>query len=79
MKTLTVRVDDDTYNLLKKAADGEKRTISNFIEYATLRYLTSELYVSDEEMDEISQDQKLIQNLKKGMKEAKQGKYKIVS
>lgn len=79
MKTLTVRVDDDTYNLLKKAADGEKRTISNFIEYAALRYLTSELYVSDEEMDEISQDKRLVQNLKKGIKEAKQGKYKIVS
>jgi uncharacterized protein (DUF1778 family) len=68
MKTLTVRVDDGTYNLLKKAADGEKRTVSNFIEYATLRYLTSELYVSDEEMEEISQNQELVQNLKKSMK-----------
>lgn len=79
MKSLTVRVDDDTYNLLKKAADGERRTVSNFLEYAALRYLTSELYVSDEEMDEISQDEKLIQSLKRGVKEAKQGKYKIVS
>jgi uncharacterized protein (DUF1778 family) len=79
MKTLTVRVDDDTYILLKKAADGEKRTVSNFIEYAALRYLSSELFVSDEEMEEISQDKELVQSLKRGVKEAKQGKYKIVS
>jgi uncharacterized protein (DUF1778 family) len=79
MKTLTVRVNDDTYNLLKKAADGEKRTISNFIEFAALRYITSELYVSDNEMLEITQDPQLVQSLKKGVKDVKQGNYKIVS
>jgi uncharacterized protein (DUF1778 family) len=79
MKTLTVRVDDDTYNLLKKAADGEKRTLSNFIEFATLRYITSELYVSDAEMLEIIQDKELVQSLKKGAKNVKQGNYRIVS
>lgn len=79
MKTLTIRVDDSTYNLLKKAADGEKRTVSNFIEYAAIRYLTSELYVSDEEMLEISDNTKLLKDLRKGIKEAKEGNYKIVS
>ena len=38
MKTITVRVDDNVYNVLKKAADGERRTISNFIENASLSY-----------------------------------------
>ncbi|NUM42332.1 MAG: CopG family transcriptional regulator, partial [Leptospiraceae bacterium] len=53
MKTVTVRVDDNVYNLLKKAADGERRTISNFMENASLSYLTNEIYISDIEMEQI--------------------------
>ena len=56
MKTITVRVDDNVYNILKKAADGERRTISNFIENASLSYLTNEIYVSDHEMAEIMKE-----------------------
>jgi predicted transcriptional regulator len=78
MKTVTVRIDDDVYNLLKKAADGERRTISNFMENASLSYVTNELYVSDIEMDQILSDKSLIKGLKKGIDEAKKGKYKIV-
>ena len=52
-KTITVRVDDTTYDIFKKAADGQKRTISNYIEYATLNYTLDELTVDDREMDEI--------------------------
>lgn len=78
MKTITVRVDDNVYNILKKAADGERRTISNFIENASLSYLTNEMYVSDYEMDEILNDAGLVSGIKKGLEEAKKGKYKIV-
>ncbi len=78
MKTVTVRVDDNVYNLLKKAADGERRTISNFMENASLSYLTNELYVSDNEMDQILNDAQLVKSLKKGIDEVKKGKYKIV-
>jgi uncharacterized protein (DUF1778 family) len=78
MKTVTVRVDDNVYSLLKKAADGERRTISNFMENASLSYLTNELYVSDNEMDQILNDSQLVKSLKKGIGEAKKGKYKIV-
>jgi len=78
MKTITVRVDDDVYNILKKAADGERRTISNFIENASLSYLTNETYVSDYEMAEIMKDAGLVAGIKKGLDDAKKGKYKIV-
>jgi len=37
-KTITLRIDEDVYGLFKTAASAEKRTISNFIEYATLNY-----------------------------------------
>ena len=78
MKTITVRVDDNVYNVLKKAADGERRTISNFIENASLSYLTNEIYVSDYEMEQIMKDVKLVSGLKKGLDDVKKGKYRVV-
>ncbi len=78
MKTITIRVDDNVYNILKKAARGERRTISNFIENASMSYITNEIYVSDYEMDEIMKDTKLVSGIKKGLEDVKKGKYKIV-
>jgi uncharacterized protein (DUF1778 family) len=78
MKTITIQVDETVYNLLKKAADGERRTISNFMENASLSYLTNEIYVSDNEMDQILNEPSLVKGLKKGIDEVKKGKYKIV-
>ena len=78
MKTITVRVDDNVYNVLKKAADGERRTISNFIENASLSYLTNEIYVSDYEMEQIMKDAKLVSGIKKGLEDIKKGKLRVV-
>ena len=50
-KTITVRVDDNIYSIFKRAAEGQKRTISNYIEYATLNYTVNESFVDDEEID----------------------------
>jgi predicted transcriptional regulator len=77
-KTITMRVDDDTYNLIKTAADGHRRSISNFIEYATIAFLTEESFVNDNEMDEIMNDENLLKSLQQGRKEVKEGKYRIV-
>ncbi|MDH5718835.1 MAG: CopG family transcriptional regulator [Spirochaetia bacterium] len=77
-KTITIRVNDNIYELFKKAAAGDRRSISNFIENATLSYLTNETYVSDEEMSEILSNSELINNLEKGLQDIKKGKYKIV-
>ena len=56
MKTVTMRVDDSVYNMIKLAAEGQKRNLSNFIEFATMQYLTSSQYVENDEMAEISND-----------------------
>jgi len=74
-KTITIRVEDSTYELFKKAADGEMRSIPNFIEYATLTYLTNENYVSDEEMKEIYS---FSNELKNGLDDIEKGKYTFV-
>ena len=78
MKTVTMRVDDSIYEMIKTAANGQRRNISNFIEFATLEYLSSSEYVSDEEMNEIKNDKQLINNLQKGIEESKNGDYTIV-
>jgi hypothetical protein len=77
-KTITMRVDDDTYNIIKSAAKGERRSISNFIEYATIAFLAEESFVSDNEMEEILKDENLLKNLQQGRKEIEEGKYRIV-
>ena len=78
-KTITVRIEDDVYEMFKKAADGERRTISNFIETATLAYLVNEMEISDIEMKSILSGKNLVHELRTGLGEVKKGKYKIVS
>ena len=74
-KTVTLRIDDSVYNTLKRAADGDRRTISNFIEYATVNYILNNNTVDDNEMNEILSFEK---DLKKGLNDIKGGRYKIV-
>ena len=78
MKTVTIRVDDSIYDMIKLASEGQKRNLSNFIEFATLQYLTSSQFVDAEEMNEISSDKELVENLMNGLEDFKNGDYKIV-
>ena len=77
-KTITLRISDDTYQMLKTAANGTRRTISNFLEYAAVSFLSQDAFVSDREMDEIINDKSLLKSLKRGEKEVKEGRYRIV-
>jgi predicted transcriptional regulator len=78
MKTVTMRVDDATYQVIKTAADGEKRNLSNFIEYAILQYLSSARYVDADEMDGIMKDEELVKNLRSGLEDADRGDFTLV-
>ena len=77
-KTVTVRVDDTTYKRIKSAAESERRTISNFIGYATMAYVESSTFVDDQEMKDIVGDKVSLKNLKKSMDDIKRGNYRIV-
>ena len=78
MKTVTMRVDDDIYKTIKLAAEGQKRNISNFIEFATMQYLLTDQHVDGLEMKEILQDKTLLENLEDGFNDLKVGGYTIV-
>ena len=75
-KTITLRVDDNIYNTVKRAADGDRRTISNFIEYATINYIFNNNVVDDDEMKELMFFEK---DIKKGLDDIKKGRYKIIA
>ena len=78
MKTVTMRIDDSIYDMIKLAAEGEKRNLSNFIEFATMQYLTSSQFVENVEMREILKDEDLVKNLMNGLDDFKNGDYTIV-
>ena len=74
-RTITVRIDDSTYDIFKLAADGQKRTISNYLEYATLNYTMNETVVDDIEMNEILKSE---EDIKKGLSDISAGRYRII-
>lgn len=74
-KTITIRLDEPVYELFKKAAEGQKRTISNYIEYATLNFTVNEGVVDDAEMNEILVFEA---EIRKGLSDVTAGRYQIV-
>ena len=64
--------------MIRQAARGQLRSISNFIEYATLSYLTDAASVSDQEMAELLSDPDLVSTLQHARSEVSDKKYRIV-
>jgi predicted transcriptional regulator len=73
-KTITLRLDDDRYEIFKRLAEQENRPISNFIETATLRYIQSVEYADEFEMAEIKANKDLNECLQRGIVDARSGR-----
>ena len=71
-KTITIRLPDERYELFKKFAEMDNRTISNFIETATSRYIEEIKYVDEFEMAEINSNEDLQKSLKRGRTDVKE-------
>ena len=78
MKTVTMRIDESVYEIIRQAADGQKRNMSNFVEFATLQYLTSSQYIDQAELSDILNDKSLVENLNSGIQDVKNGDYTLV-
>lgn len=76
-KTVTLRLDDLAYEIIKQHAKADNRPLSNYIETATLKYIEEIDYVNDFEMKDILNDKNLMQSLKKGSNDAtnKKGRF----
>ncbi len=79
MKTLTLRLDDLTYNLFLSFARSDNRPISNMIETAARKHLEECLFVTETEMHGIHQDKHLTEKLKAGSRAARQKKGRFVA
>jgi uncharacterized protein (DUF1778 family) len=77
-KTVTLRIEDSEYDTFKKFADIENRTLSNFIETATLKYIYENELVDEFEMNEIINNTQLNQSLKRGLQDAAKRKGRFV-
>jgi len=77
-KTVTLRLDDEVYNVFLEAARVENRPLSNLIETAALSRIREQQFVDDAEMSEILANENLRKRLQRGSSEAKKGKGRFV-
>lgn len=77
-KTVTLRLDEDVYDEFREAADAERRPLSNLIETAALTKLREQQFVDDAEMAEIRSNERLLQRLKAGSKDAAKRRGRFV-
>lgn len=70
-KTVTLRLRDEIYSLFRAYAEGDNRSLSNFIETSALRFIREYEYVDDREMAEISGDKTLQKSLRRAHRDAK--------
>jgi predicted DNA-binding protein len=73
-KTISLRIDDSLYDSLRSHAEAENRSISNYIETATLRYIEETDYVDDFEMENIGRNEELVKRLRRGSLDAKKSR-----
>jgi hypothetical protein len=77
-KTVTLRLNDESYNAFLEASKAENRSIANLIETAALSKIRELQFVDDVEMAEILTNEDLLKRIKQGSKEAKTKRGRFV-
>ncbi len=77
-KTLTLRLDDEAYELFSKAAKAENRSIANLIQNAAMSRIREQQFVDDHEMAEIMANEGLLRRMKAGSRDARQRRGRLV-
>lgn len=77
-KVVTLRLDDETYEKFREAADAQRRPLSNLIETAALAQLRVEQFTDDAEMAEILENEELVARIRKGSNDARRRKGRFV-
>ncbi len=70
-KTVILRLENDVYDELRKAAVADRRPLATFIATAALTRIREAQFVSRGEMDEILGDDALVRRLKTGSQQAR--------
>ena len=77
-RTVTLRLKNSVYQRIRTLAERDNRSLSNFIETATLRYLEQEEYVDEFDMLEIRQNQPLRESTERGLGDAGEQRGRFV-
>ncbi len=77
-KTVTLRLDEEVYQLFSTVAKAENRSLANLIQTAALARIRDQQFVDDEEMAEILVNEELLERLKKGSLDARRAKGRFV-
>jgi predicted transcriptional regulator len=77
-RIVTLRLDDTLYAKLKKLAAAENRPLSNYIVTVTKKYMEESIFAGDAEMDEVLSDKVLMARIKKGSRQVKAGKGRLI-
>ena len=77
-KTITLRLDEALYQRFQALAERDNRPLSNFIQTAAIRFVESEQFVDEFEMDEIRASSELNRSIKRGLKDAKAKRGRFV-
>ena len=77
-KTITLRLDDATYDIFHAFALADNRTLSNLIETYTKKHIEECLFADTMEMHAIRTDPHLMKRLKKGSLAAKHKKGRFI-
>ena len=77
-KTITLRLRDEVYEKLNRAAMEDNRSIANLIETLAIAKLEEESMADDFEMAEIVSNVGLLKKLEKGHRQATQRKGRLV-
>lgn len=77
-KTVTIRIDDDTYRSFVRRAKAENRSLANFIETAVTQHIRECDFTDDAEMAELLANTDLVERLQKGSRDAKRKKGALI-
>ena len=78
-KTVTIRMDDETYQAFAKQARQAHRPLGKYIEMAAYRYTMHSAFADTEEMNEITRDHGLVRRIRQGIAEAKKHRGRFAS
>jgi hypothetical protein len=77
-KMISLRIDDTLYEKIKRAAESEHRSVSNYIENATRTHLVEQYLVADEGMKDILKNKSFVDNVRSLLEDIRKGKYSFV-
>ena len=77
-RVVTLRLDEDVYELFRSRARADNRPLSNLIETAAVRHLREQEDVAPEEMREILANRPLVHSLRRGSADARAKRGRLV-